>query len=158
MAGCRATSSRLALLAALTEGPSPVAVLTPYVDAVHEAVVASLRAAGVDVPVSEGMGISDNLAFSRIDTGVLAGAATRLSAGGSRRVVVVCTNLLVAEPRVAVVDSLLATLWHTARLAGGTSLSYGSFYELACSETGQPGRGLSATPAQPPTIEVRSPS
>lgn len=155
-AGCPATSSRVAVLAALSETDGPVAVLTPYVAAVHEAVIASVVAAGYEVPEAEGLGISDNLAFSRIDADRLTAAAVRLSAGGSRRVMVACTNLVVASGRVAVVDSLLATLWHAAVQVGGTAQTYASFYESVCDEPGRPGRPRLAAPAQPPIVEVRS--
>jgi maleate isomerase len=158
-AGAPATSSRRALLAALQSTPGPVAVLTPYIDDVHCAVVATLRAAGIAVAADRGLGEVDNLAFSRITADVLRPVLADLAGPAGRPVAVVCTNLLVVDVARAVVDSVVATLWHAAALAGARAGDYWETYRSVAADldTGQLGRGLSAGGPPEPPMDVRGP-
>ena len=134
---CPSTSSRRAVLAALAEEDGPVAMLTPYVTAVHRAVVEHLLGEGVEVAESEALGVEENLAFARLDPELLRDSVRRLSAGSSRRVVVACTNVMVVAREALVVDSLLATLWHAARLAGGRNTPYRDFYRMVSGQSAE---------------------
>ncbi len=128
--GCPVGSSRQAMLAALAEsGAERLAVLTPYIDVIHQAVVADLVAAGYVISAHAGLNMSHNLSFAQIPAEELAAEISKLGVGGDP-VVVVCTNMLGLcsglDPSVFVVDSVLATLWYAARLNGATALSYRS--------------------------------
>jgi maleate isomerase len=155
-----ATSSRRAVLAALHTTPGPVAVLTPYIDEVHRGVVAALRQAGIAVTADRGLREVDNLAFSRITNEVLRPVLADLTGPTGRPVAVICTNLLVVDAALAVVDSVVATLWHAARFAGAEPGGYWDAYRsvVAAVDTGHPGRGLSNGGAHAPIGDVRSPS
>jgi maleate isomerase len=124
--GVPVASSREGVLAALAEAASPqVAVLTPYVEEVHAAVVAAVAAAGFTVPASHGLGLSQNLDFARIDPAELDGWIARLGGVAHGPVAVVCTNVAAARPApVPVVDSVVATLWWAARTVSGTAAGY----------------------------------
>ena len=132
--GVRVTSSRVALLAALAEQPgAALGVLTPYVGAVHARVVGGLAAAGHPVAADRALGIERNLDFAAIPGAVVAGELRALGARGAATPVVVCTNVAGCLPELAgegfvVVDSVLATLWHAARIAGATTASYAGCY------------------------------
>ncbi|MDX6331328.1 MAG: maleate isomerase [Streptomycetaceae bacterium] len=126
--GVPAGSSREGVLAALTEtGVAEVAVLTPYVEPVHDAVVAAVTAAGFTVTASQGLGLSRNPDFAEIDPAELAGCLARLGGDARHPVAVVCTNVAAARPApvpVPVVDSVIATLWWAARMVSDTAPGY----------------------------------
>jgi maleate cis-trans isomerase len=124
--GVPAGSSREGVLAALTEaGVAEVAVRTPYVEPVHDAVVAAVTAAGFTVSASQGLGLSRNLDFAGIDPAELDGCLARLGGDARRPVAVVCTNVAAARPApVPVVDSVIATLWWAARMMSDMAPGY----------------------------------
>lgn len=152
--GCRAVSSRDAVVAALHGCARPVGVLTPYVSEIHSMVVNDLVREGVDVGGDTGLGESDNSAFAAIPASTLGREARILLERGCQTVAVVCTNLTLASGGLPVVDSAWATLWYAAHLVGAAPTTYWDLYEAL---VGQPGRGFSATAAQAPMGEVRSP-
>jgi maleate isomerase len=126
-AGVPVTSSRVAVLAALAERPGvPVGVLTPYVPEIHGRVVAAVMT-------------------------VIEAELRRLAGLGAESLAVVCTNVLGSLPGLAdapfvVVDSVLATLWHAARLSGCSDQPYADCYRKACrllagAGPGRPGAG-----------------
>ncbi|WP_277029988.1 hypothetical protein [Actinacidiphila oryziradicis] len=124
--GVPAGSSREGVLAALTEaGVAEVAVRTPYVEPVHDAVVAAVTAAGFAVSASQRLGLSRNLDFAGIDPAELDGCLARLGGDARRPVAVVCTNVAAARPApVPVVDSVIATLLWAARMVSDTAPGY----------------------------------
>lgn len=132
------TSSRTALLAALAEQPgAPLGVLTPYVTEVHDRVVATVRAAGGTVVADRGLGLERNLDFAAIPAAVLEASLRALASAGAQSLAVVCTNVPGVLPSLAaapftVVDSVLATLWHAARLTGSYRRPYADCYRQAC--------------------------
>jgi maleate isomerase len=137
-AGVPVTSSRTALLAALAEQPgAPLGVLTPYVTEVHDRVVATVRAAGGTVVADRGLGLERNLDFAAIPAAVLEASLRALASAGAQSLAVVCTNVPGVLPSLAaapftVVDSVLATLWHAARLTGSYRRPYADCYRQAC--------------------------
>jgi maleate isomerase len=140
-AGVPVTSSRAAVLAALGERPAaPVGVLTPYVPEVHRRVVAAVTDAcgGGRVVADRGLGIEANLGFAAIPAAVIDAELRRLADLGAESLAVICTNVpglagghAYGPPgsRRTVVDSVLATLWHAARLSGGYRGSYAGCYQ-----------------------------
>jgi len=128
--GRRVTSTSQGIVGALHEiGQEEVGVFTPYVAPIHRRVVGSVTDAGYRVVTDHGLGETDNLAFSRIAPEVIGPWVDRLSGGGNRPVLVVCTNLLAALPGTPTLDSVIATFWHAARLTGANELSYQATYE-----------------------------
>jgi maleate isomerase len=118
------TSSREAMLAALAElGASQIAVLTPYAAAIHQRVLASFRGAGFEVTRQAALGLERNLDFARIPAEVIDEHVLLLAEAGVP-VCVVCTNMLAALHGPVVVDSVVATVWHAARLLGAATASY----------------------------------
>jgi maleate isomerase len=132
--GVPVLSSRLAMLAALAEtGSVPTGVLTPYLDAVHQRVVAAIGAAGYPVVADRALGIERNLEFASIPAATIVDDIRTLAAAGAEQVAVVCTNVLATLPalagdQVTVIDSVLATLWHAAVLTKRTSDPYAQTY------------------------------
>jgi maleate isomerase len=140
--GVPVTSSRTAVLAALAEHPGAAAgVLTPYVPGIHQRVVSAvadaLRPSGGTVAADRGLGIERNLDFAAIPLPVIEAELRQLAACGADPVAVICTNVPGLLPGLAgapflVIDSVLATLWHSARLAG----SYTGPYAQCCRQAG----------------------
>jgi maleate isomerase len=123
--GTPITSSREAMLAALAElGATRIAVLTPYVAEIHQSVLASFEAAGFEVLRQAALGLERNLDFSLVPAEVIAERVLELAGEGGVPVCVVCTNMLAAVGGLPVVDSVVATLWHAARLTGATTAGY----------------------------------
>lgn len=121
--GLPVLSSREAMFAALADvGAREVSVLTPYTDDVHAAVVATVRSSGHPVVASRGLGISRNLDFAAVDP------TPHVRALGAHPVLVVCTNVLATTGAALIVDSIVATLWHAARLTGASSLGYAAAF------------------------------
>jgi maleate isomerase len=163
--GIAASDSRQAVLAALHDiEAGPVAVLTPYTDAIGAAVEATLTRAGHPVGAARHLGHKDNLTFSRIPPATLQAAAAELGQTGRVPVVAVCTNLVVAAPGTLVVDSVLATLWDAARRVGATTIGYREIHDALVPTLatgtgqgpvmGQPERSLTAGVAHAPTFDV----
>jgi maleate isomerase len=123
--GGRLVSSREAMLAALADvGASATAVLTPYVSQVHDAVLATFKGEGFAITGSKSLGLSRNLDFAHVDPETIRAEVLALAGAANNAVSVVCTNMLAAVAGPPVVDSVVATLWHAARVAGATSTGY----------------------------------
>ncbi|ADP81162.1 Asp/Glu racemase [Pseudofrankia inefficax] len=117
--GLPVLSSREAMFAALDDVGAPrVSVLTPYTDDVHEAILATVRSSGRTVAASRALGISRNLDFAAVDP------TPHVRALSEHPVMVVCTNVLATTGAGLIVDSIVATLWHAARLTEASSLGY----------------------------------
>ena len=119
------SSSREAMRAALADiGASRVAVFTPYVAEIHLRVLASLEEAGYEVTRSMALDLEHNLDFSRVPAQTIDEQVRLLAGEENVPVCVVCTNMLAVIGGPPVVDSVVATLWHAARLVGATTAGY----------------------------------
>ena len=119
------SSSREAMLAALADiGATRVAVLTPYVSEIHLSVLASLESAGFEVTRSLALDLVRTLDFARVPAETIGEQVLLLAGEETVPVCVVCTNMLAVVGGPPVVDSVVATLWHAARLAGATTAGY----------------------------------
>jgi maleate isomerase len=133
-------SSRLAMFAALDEsGPEPTGVLTPYLDPIHQRVVAAIEAAGHPVVADRALHIERNLDFAAIAAAQIVDEIRRLAASGAGKVAVVCTNVLATLPilaadEVTVIDSVLATLWQAASRVGRSTDTYAQTYRTLLAE------------------------
>jgi maleate isomerase len=134
--GRPASSARGAMFAALAEAPGPdVAVLTPYTEPVHERVCATFAAAGRRVAASRALGIERNLDFAAVPQAAVDAEARALAEASGAPVALVCTNVLGTSGGLSgtpVVDSVLATLWHGARIVGATDLDYAQAHRRLC--------------------------
>lgn len=95
--------------------------------------VATVVSAGATVVADTGLGIERNPDFAAIGAATVQASLRLLAERGAESVAVVCTNVLGVVPGVAaapflVVDSVLATLWHAARLCGGYRRPYADCY------------------------------
>ena len=125
-ASAPATSSRAAMVAAFDNtGVTACAVLTPYVPAVHAAVVDAFRRF-VSVPADHCLGLSHNGSFAQVPQPAVHAELTALAGGGA--VALVCTNMMALVPDLLVIDSLMATLWHAARLVDAGTATYADAY------------------------------
>lgn len=138
-AGIQITSSRVAMLAALSEvADARLGVLTPYTSDVHARVLGALSRAGYDIVADRALGVERNLDFAAIPAATVVAELRALAATGAEAAAVVCTNVLATtevlavEPLV-VIDSVLATLWHATRESGATLLSYVECYRRVTS-------------------------
>lgn len=125
--GVPATSAVLAindLLQAL--GARRFALVSPYVDTVQAAIIASYEAAGFACVAERHEGESDNYAFADIPEATVADAVREVARARPDAIVVMCTNLrgaALAEPLeretgIALLDSVSACVWKSLLLAG----------------------------------------
>jgi maleate isomerase len=131
--GIPLTSATEAVVQALRElGSSEVSLFTPYQEAIHRVVAATLTRAGFGVGRDSHLGITDNAAFAALEPELIEKAVRGFP--GDRPVVVVCTNVLACLPDAYVVDSLIAVLWYAMVLAAehrqspGPPVDYQSVY------------------------------
>ncbi len=125
--GVPATASMQALNAILdaTEARR-FALVTPYIDAVQEQIVANYTAAGYTIAAERHIGISENFAFSEIPGQDIADMTRAVAAEQPDVIMIVCTNLnsaplvedLERELQIPIYDSLSAVVWHTLKLTG----------------------------------------
>ena len=114
--GIPLTSATEAVVQALKElGSSEISLFTPYQEAIHQAVAATLTGAGFGVGHDSHLGITDNASFASLEPSRIEKAVRGFPS--DRPVVVVCTNLLACLPDANVVDSLVAVLWYAMVLA-----------------------------------------
>lgn len=78
-------------------GTERVAVLTPYVPDLTEAVAASLRASGLTVTATRSLGLEDNLDIGDLTPPEICAAAADLDAAGAEVLFCSCTNLRAME-------------------------------------------------------------
>lgn len=131
--GKPAATSVTATMAALAEyAPDSVGMITPYIDPVHHRVLSFMNRSGYSVQADVALGIETNLDFARIPSSELQEHITQMVTQDDVDVVtIMCTNVMGALAglrQAPVVDSLLATLWFGARLAGATDMQYHEAY------------------------------
>lgn len=118
--GATIVSTNAAVAKALrARGARRVAVLSPYVEALNEAIAATLTARGFEVTQIDGLGITENFAIAEVEpAAIVAFAEERLRRDECDTLFVSCTNFRAAEAAdelaqtfgVPVVTSNLATI------------------------------------------------
>ncbi|HTR91325.1 MAG TPA: hypothetical protein VMI73_06260 [Trebonia sp.] len=88
--------------------------------------------------------IERNLAFAAVPGSVIEAELRRLAGQGAECLAVVCTNLLgvaggLAGESWTVLDSVLATVWHAARLTGSYAGRYADCYRSVLARLAGPG-------------------
>lgn len=122
-----ATTSTLGLLQGCRAlGVRRVGLVTPYVDDVVGRICANYEDEGLTVASEAHLGITDNRAFGDVGREEIAALVRKVASSRPDAVMIVCTNLrgsalvrtLEAELDVPVLDSIAATVWHAAAVAG----------------------------------------
>ena len=126
--GIPATTSTLALLDALARlSARTLGLVTPYPADMHEAVVTTLKTAGIEVVASAGLtSTRSNWELSLIGIEEIAAAVHQLAEARPDAIAVFCTNLLGADlaedlerdTGATILDSIALAVWHGLDLAG----------------------------------------
>jgi maleate isomerase len=125
--GISATTSMLALNEVLlATGVTRFGLVTPYIDAVQDRIVANYAKLGVACDAERHLGIQDNFAFAEVPEDTLAGMIRAVAAQRPDAIGVICTNLrsapmiaaLEAETGVPIYDTIATAVWKSLRLAG----------------------------------------
>lgn len=121
------TTPITAAMAAFTRlGIARVALLTPYPQAVHEAIAGFLSGRGIAVQDQAYLGIDSDAAISRVTAAELFERVRRLDIASADAIFLSCTSLrtaavidaLEAETKRPVIASNQALAWHCLRVAG----------------------------------------
>lgn len=127
IAGCPAVTSTLSILEALRQlGITRIGLVTPYVGAIQQRVIATVQSEGLDVVAERHFAMSDNFSFGLVPETQIAEAIRDVVSEGAAAVVVLCTNLAGAgvaarieqETGVPVLDSVTLTVWGALRTIG----------------------------------------
>lgn len=145
---CAITSSAGALVRALeAHRLRKVAILTPYVESLTEAVVTYLEAAGFAVTDAMSLGVSDNVKVAELDPMRLPDLARQLDRNGADAVIISACVQMPSLPAIAVAEREL----DLPVLSAGTATVYDLLVRLGLSPE-VPGAGalLSGSPAGDP--------
>jgi maleate isomerase len=125
--GIRAATSMLALNEVLAAtGVKRFGLVTPYIDAVQQRIVANYATLGIACDAERHLGIQDNFAFSEVSPETLAGLIRTVAADKPDAIGIICTNLpaaplvaaLEAELGLPIYDTIATAVWKSLRLAG----------------------------------------
>lgn len=125
--GIPATTSMLALNEILSiTGVKRLGLVTPYIDAVQERIVANYAKLGLGCDTERHLGIQDNFAFSQVPADTLRRMVRAVAAQRPDAIGVICTNLraaplvaaLEAELGIPIYDTIATVLWKCLKLAG----------------------------------------
>ena len=125
--GIAATTSMLALndIIAAT-GTRRLGLVTPYIDAVQQRIIANYASLGVVCDTERHLNIQDNFAFSEVAAATLADMIRAVAADRPEAIGVICTNLraaplvaaLEAETGIPIYDTIATVVWKSLKLAG----------------------------------------
>ncbi|KAF2654281.1 putative Asp/Glu racemase [Lophiostoma macrostomum CBS 122681] len=143
--GIRATTSVLALNKALRKlGVKNLGLVTPYVDAVQDAIVRNYAGIGIDARTEQHLSRTDNVKFADLDAETFDPMVKAVVREGVQAVTTFCTNLSVAqyverwegEHAIPVLDTVTTVVWDALRMCGiDTSRiqGWGGIMALNCS-------------------------
>ena len=108
------------------DGVRRLALVTPYLSAVQQAIVANHARIGIEVVAERHLGLEENFAFAQVDGATLRAMAQAVAAARPDGIAVYCTNLrgaplaaaLEAELGIPVYDSVASVVWKALALAG----------------------------------------
>ncbi len=125
--GARACTSVLALNDILrATGVRRLGLVTPYLPAVQQRIIANYAALGIETVAEQHMGLQDNYSFATVDEPAIAAAVKAVAAARPDAIAIFCTNLrgaplvagLEAECGIPVYDTIQTVVWQALRLAG----------------------------------------
>ncbi|WP_201445423.1 aspartate/glutamate racemase family protein [Belnapia sp. F-4-1] len=140
--GIPAVTATLALMEALTLlGARRLGLVTPYLGAVQEAIVARWAAAGLDVVAERHLEDPGNFSFADHPEALVAQLVREVAQAGPEAIAIHCTNFrgagavasLEAETGIPVLDSIAVSLWAALRAAGaptGGLAGWGQLFRL----------------------------
>ena len=125
--GIRASTSMLALNEILTAtGVKRFGLVTPYIDAVQQRLIANYGTLGITCDTERHLGIQDNFAFAEVAPETLKGMIRAVAAERPDAIGVICTNLRAApliaalerETGIPIYDTIATVVWKSLKLAG----------------------------------------
>lgn len=125
--GIRASTSMLALNEILAAtGVKRFGLVTPYIDAVQQRIVANYAALGITCDTERHLGIQDNFAFAAVPADTISGMVRAVAAGQPDAIGIICTNLYAAplvaaleqETGIPIYDTIATAVWKSLTLAG----------------------------------------
>ena len=141
--GISASTSVLSLFEILNRRREKrVALVTPYIDDVQNAIIAGFAREGIEVIAECHLGIRDNFSFGEVSERTLTAMIGDVAAHRPDAIAVFCTNLaaapfvaaLEAQYQVAIHDSVAATIYGALNAAGapvGDVKGYGRMFDEA---------------------------
>jgi len=139
--GAKACTSVLAINEILKKTSAQrIALVSPYLDNVQEAIVRNYRAAGFNLVSERHLGLEDNYSFSEVTSEQLIQMSRDVASAKPDAILIMCTNLfgaplvpvLEAELGIPVYDSVSAVVWKALCLAGVNTrsiLSWGRLFK-----------------------------
>jgi maleate isomerase len=124
--GITASTSMLALNEILAAtSVKRFGLVTPYIAAVQQRIVANYAALGIACDAERHLGIQDNFAFSGVSAEILTGMIRAVAAERPDAIGVICTNLRAAplvaaleqETRIPIYDTIATVVWKSLKLA-----------------------------------------
>lgn len=125
--GIPATTAIVALNAALDRiGARRIGLVTPYVAALEERIIANYRGIDIETAAAERLDLTENTAYAEVTPEAIAAMVRRAAATPVDAVLILCTNLagasvapaLTAELGVPVLDSVRVAVEHSLSLLG----------------------------------------
>jgi maleate isomerase len=125
--GIPATTSMLALNEVLAAtGVRRCGLVTPYIDAVQQRIVANYATLGITCDAERHLGMQDNFAFAEVTPATLTGMIRAVAADKPDAIAVICTNLnaaplvaaLEAETGLPIYDTIATVVWKSLKRAG----------------------------------------
>ena len=137
--GIRACTSILAMNEVLgATGVTRFGLVTPYIDAVQDRIVANYARSGITCDAERHLGIQDNFAFAEVQEATLQAMIREVAARKPDAIGIICTNLraarliaaLEAETAIPIYDSIATTVWKSLKLAGVATAPLGGWGSL----------------------------
>jgi maleate isomerase len=140
--GIRASTSMLALHEILAAtGVTRLGLVTPYIDAVQQRIVANYAGLGIGCDAERHLGIQDNFAFAEVPAATLIGMVRAVAAQKPEAIAVICTNLRAAplvaaleqETGIPIYDTIATAVWKSLVLTGvdpALVTGWGSLFEM----------------------------
>jgi len=141
--GIRASTSMLALNEILAAtGVQRFGLVTPYIDAVQQRIVANYAALGIACVTERHLDIRDNFAFATVQPETLAALIRAVAAEKPDAIGVICTNLRAAplvaalerETGIPIYDTIATVVWKSLKIAGldpGCVTGWGGLFQSA---------------------------
>lgn len=133
-ASAPATTSTMGLLEACKEfNITRIGLVTPYTADIVERIQARYMIEGVEVVAERHFSLTDNRSFASVDSATIRNGVLEVADHSAEAVAIVCTNIAAAElaptleqeTGLPVFDSVVATIWHAAKLANITLIAPG---------------------------------
>ena len=125
--GIPATTSMLALNQVLSEtGVRRFGLVTPYIDAVQQRIIANYAALGIACDPERHLGIQENFAFCETPADTIADMVRAVAAAKPDAIGIICTNLKAAplvaaleqQTGIPIYDTIATVVWKCLKLAG----------------------------------------